>query len=173
MRSIILLISLWPSGCPKLSAQHYKTAAGLRLGNTYGLTVVQALNKRWTTEALLHRNFDDQTYVNATIRYHRPLFFFTRTMNLYYGGGMHLGLGGENQGATFYGLDGIMGLELTMFHVNLSLDYKPTVDLGQEQWFRNYAGISARYVIIEANWRDRWQKTRKKRQRKRKNYNGR
>jgi hypothetical protein len=172
MRSLILLLSL--AFCmPPLSAQHYKTAAGLRLGNTYGLTVVQALNKRWTAEALIHRNFDQLNYLNAMGRYHRPLFFFTRTMNLYYGAGMHLGFGGASEGNMIYGLDGVIGVELTMFHVNLSLDYKPTIDFGQEQWFRNYAGVSARYVIIEANWRDRWRKVRKKRQRKRKNYNGR
>lgn len=172
MRSLLFLIFLGLTLFPA-SAQHYKTAAGLRLGNTYGLTVVQALSKRWTAEALVHRNFEDLTYVNAMGRYHRTLFFFTRNMNLYYGAGLHLGFVGGTESEMFYGLDGIMGLEMTLFHVNFSLDYKPTFDLRQEQWFRNYAGVSARYVIVEANWQDRWQKDRKKRQRKRKNYRGR
>ncbi len=170
MRNWILFCLCWGTLFPSLSAQHYKTAVGIRLGNSAGITAVQALNKRVTAEALLHRNFDSLTYLGAMVRRHQSLMVVTRNVNMYYGGGLHLGFG---ESGNFVGLDAIWGVEMTMFHINFSVDYKPQFDIGQEDWFRNYVGVSARYVLVEANWQDRWQKARKKRQKKRANYKGR
>ncbi|MEM6342737.1 MAG: hypothetical protein AAF927_02620 [Bacteroidota bacterium] len=168
---ILLFLSL--AFCLSLpaKAQHYKTAAGLRIGNGYGLTVVQTLSRKWTGELLLHNNFQMQNYASVMARRHHSLMLLTRSANFYYGGGVHAGFGSE--AATFAGLNGVLGAEVTLFHVNMAFDFNPHFDLGQENWFRPYFGLSARYVIVEANWKSRWQKQRKKRQRKRTNYKGR
>lgn len=173
MQKWIILTIACLVGFVEAEAQHYKTAAGLRIGNTAGVTVVQAINRRWTAEALLHNNFDSLTYLGAMARRHMSLMVFSRNANMYYGGGLHATLAGETMEGSGFGLDAIWGVEFTMFHINFSFDYKPQFDFGREDWFSNYVGVSARYVLVEASWKDRWQKSRKKRQRKRKNYKGR
>lgn len=166
---ILFVLACLPT--QKLSAQHYKTTAGLRIGNGYGLTVVQAISRKWTGELLLHNNFQSQNYASLIARRHHSLMLLTRSANFYYGGGLHAGFGAE--AANFGGLNGVVGAEVTLFHVNVAFDFNPHFDLGQEKWFRPYVGLSARYVIVEANWQDRWQRSRKKRQRKRSTYKGR
>ena len=155
----------------ELSAQHYKNALGLRLGTTYGLTFVQALNRFWTVEGIVHRNYAEQTFITGLARHHQSLLFFTRNVNMYYGGGLHVGFPGES--GTLWGPDAILGVEMTLFHINFSVDYQPQFHIGQEEWFQQQVAVSARYVIVEANWRNRWDRKRKQRQRKRKNYKGR
>lgn len=166
---LLFVLAVLPT--QSLNAQQYKTAAGLRIGNGYGLTVVQAITRKWTGELLVHNNFQSQNYASLIARRHHSLMLLTRSANFYYGGGVHAGFGFE--AASFAGLNGVLGAEVTLFHVNMTFDFNPHFDLGQEKWFRPYVGLSARYVIIEANWKDRWQRSRKKRQRKRSTYKGR
>ncbi|MEL6591869.1 MAG: hypothetical protein AAFQ68_17380, partial [Bacteroidota bacterium] len=144
----LTVLLLWPGFT---QAQHYKTAAGLRIGNTYGLTVAQILNRRWTAEFLWHNNFQSQNYLNLIARRHHSLMLLTRSANMYYGAGVHAGFGRE--AATLFGLNTVVGAEVSMFHVNVAFDFNPHFDLGQEKWFRPYFGLSARYIILEANWR--------------------
>jgi hypothetical protein len=47
------------------------------------------------------------------------------------------------------GVDLIVGVEITLLKVNVSIDYKPNFNLyGREKWIIGQTGISARYVLI-------------------------
>ena len=147
----LFLISLF--SVTYLKAQHYKTAAGIRLGGGVGLTVQQYVGDKMTVEGIFSSQKDGDTY-DITGLFERHFNVLTRRVNFYFGAGPHLGILKEdkvNYQNTF-GISGIGGIEFTMKRLNFSLDYKPALNLVKgidQNRTSGYLAISARYVIVE------------------------
>lgn len=136
--------------------QAYTTAAGVRLGKYIGLSVSQRVLPKMTVEGMYQTTLGgQQQYLTALAKRHHSLI--ARRLNFYYGGGAHLGWeGGSNVDNTgtktsFTGVDGILGAELTIARFNISIDYKPAINIGNDNWFDNQGGITVRYVLIKSN----------------------
>ncbi len=67
-----------------LTAQSYKTAAGVRIDNGVQLTVQQYLLNNWTAEGILHTSVaSDNLGLTLLAEKHQKIIF--RGVNLYYG----------------------------------------------------------------------------------------
>jgi hypothetical protein len=184
--AFLLLIGL---SVPSFS-QSYGTSAGLRLGNnqdyrTFGLTGKQRLMKGITAEAIIQSDFTANTTAHLLLARHRPMI--SKRFNYYYGGGLSVGMEESRQkvpesmqvittyGNPTMGVDFVLGVEMTLLKLNLSLDYKPNINLtGKEQWYGGQVGISVRPVLVKgkAQEKKKRQKARKKRKAQKKSTSG-
>jgi len=153
MNRIFLVILLFIS-VSNAFAQSYNTAAGMRLGTDWGLTVKQRIAKKTTLEGLFQSSLQrEEVLLTLMGAQHFPVL--TRRLNIYYGGGFHKGWINENDANEVpykdpFGLTLIGGLELSLGRLNLSYDFKPAINLsGGEKKFYTQTGISLRYVIIK------------------------
>ncbi|MEZ4776618.1 MAG: hypothetical protein R3D00_25810 [Bacteroidia bacterium] len=157
-----------------LFAQTYMTTAGIRLGNSYGLTVNQRVMKKVTIEGILQNdfkskqnNFNSTTYLHVLARRHNSIL--SRRANVYYGAGPHFGF--QNGTGGIAGVDAILGAEMTVAGLNISADFKPHLTSGEGNGFGLNTAVSVRYVFVKDNAVDKWkrnqQKKKKKRQRQR------
>ncbi|WP_114747955.1 hypothetical protein [Pleomorphovibrio marinus] len=183
---LILLTILIVSSNTLTFAQSYGTTAGLRLGNnnhyrTLGISGKQRLMKGLTAEAILQSDFNVNTTAHLLVARHRPLI--SRRFNYYYGAGASIGIEESREkrpddmqiihtyGNPTLGVDLIVGVEFTVLKMNVSLDYKPNVNIaGREPWYQGQVGVSVRHVLVkgsEQNKKKR-QKARKKRKVQRK-----
>ena len=141
-----------------LSAQSYITAAGLRVDKGINLTVQQRIMKKYTVEGILHTSLNsDDGGVTLLMERHKKILF--RNLNIYTGLGGHyyweMGDGSEN-GTTvnnIYGLSGIVGAELSLGRINVSVDLKPELHLNSEEGGKTFgwngASVSVRYIIAK------------------------
>ncbi|MFN7119185.1 MAG: hypothetical protein ACK4TA_20470 [Saprospiraceae bacterium] len=136
------------------TAQSYNTAAGMRLGTDWGLTVQQRVAKKTTIEALLQSSLQrEEVLLTVLGEQHFPIL--TRRFNIYYGGGFHKGwINESNDQAEPYkdpfGLTFIGGLEFSIGRINLSYDFKPAINIsGGERNFYTQTGLSLRYILIK------------------------
>ncbi|TAE55328.1 MAG: hypothetical protein EAZ89_05720 [Bacteroidetes bacterium] len=135
------------TACMQLAvAQGYKTTGGVRLGNSWGLTVTQRIATKWTLEGILQNDFVDYSYLHLLARRHHSLI--SRKFNVYYGGGLHTGIGFERRGIV--GLDAIVGAEATLGRLNVSFDFKPQLMTGTGRTFYPNTAVSVRYVLVKA-----------------------
>ncbi len=162
------------------SAQSYDTAAGMRLGTDWGLTFKQRIAKKTTMEAIVQSGISrSDVILNLLVEQHVSVI--SRRFNLYTGAGIHGGWLDKPEGSELknpFGLSGIAGLEFTPGRLNLSYDFKPTLNLiGGEKRFRLQTGLSIRYVLVKRKWqpikklRDDIRKKREKRKRNKKKKN--
>lgn len=185
-RILIILIVLSLSSNTVTFAQSYGTTAGLRLGNnnhyrTLGISAKQRLVKGLTAEAILQSDFNVNTTAHLLIARHRPLI--SRRFNYYYGAGASVGIEESREkqpddmqiihtyGNPTLGVDLIVGIEFTVLKMNVSLDYKPNVNIaGREPWYQGQVGVSVRHVLVKGSEQNkkRRQKARKKRKDQRK-----
>lgn len=138
------------------SAQHYITAAGLRVGSGMGLTVQQRIVGSFTVEGMVQQSFGSgQTVATALFQKHqRPA---GKAFNVYIGAGPHLGVwktnlkneSGERITERFAGVSSIAGIELTLGRTLLSADFKPMLSKGGPTPFDAQTGISARFVLFK------------------------
>ncbi len=166
----IFLIGLfWTTS---LSAQRYRTAAGLRLGSPFGLSVQQVLWGQNTIEGILtlHPKANESA-LTLLFENHRKIL--SKRFNYYVGVGPHIGWIDNREGFDNpYGVTFIGGLEFAMKNTVLSWDYKPAVNLsGGRNTIYHQTGISLRFIIIKKkkkkiNWKF-WQKRNKKKKKKR------
>jgi hypothetical protein len=177
--AVVLLVMCMPSSS---FSQSYGTSAGLRLGNnqdyrTIGITGKQRLMKGITAEAIIQSDFTANTTAHLLLARHRPMI--SKRFNYYYGGGLSVGMEESRQkvpesmqvittyGNPTLGMDFVLGVEMTLMKVNLSLDYKPNINLtGKEQWYAGQVGISVRPVIVKG--REQQKRQRQKARNKRK-----
>src|SRR5690606_17873447 len=88
-------------------AQKYRTAAGVRFGGeTVGFTVQQKILPKSTLEGIAMAG---KREVSGTVLFEQHFPIITRGLNYYIGAGAHLG--NLKDEGTFYGADGIIGLE--------------------------------------------------------------
>lgn len=166
-----------------LTAQGYFTAAGVRVGDGFGVTVQQRVAKKITVEGII-KNTPSRDEFSVTVLGQRHVALLTRRLNFYTGIGLHKGFlnnqANQEPGNEFkapFGITGIGGLELTLGKFNLSYDFKPALNLsGGTQTFYPETALSLRYVIVGNKvFKDMAKKKKKKRkakERARKKKNG-
>ena len=179
-----LLFSLL--GCGQLiHAQSYFTAVGVRLGNTIGLTVNQRLQKKWSAEGILQNDLNGTIAVSAIAKRHTAIL--ARGLNIYVGTGPQLRFSSQednsepsinsleessdnNSTVTNVGLDILLGAELSLGRINVSLDAKPLILIGSSDFFQPEGAFSARYVLFKTSkaQKKRWRRKRKARKKRNK-----
>lgn len=154
MRKYILLFILsLLSIIGQLSGQSYNTAAGLRFGSHWGLTMQQRLAKQVTAELQLTNNYKPYGgAVDLTIQKHNPMI--TRRFNFYYGAGTQLAWREvETKKGPAVGLNLVGGAEMTIGKLNLSWDLTPTIYVyNQDKSIQFNSAVSARYVLYRKKW---------------------
>lgn len=158
-------------GIPTLaSAQRYKTAFGLRVGDGMSLTLQQHVYKNWTVEGILHSGIGSRD-VGLTVLGEKHQRIILRGINLYWGGGLHF----YNHNGTdnipdeqIAGVSGIAGGEISIGRINVSIDWKPELHFnGSDTFDWNGAALSVRYIIAKRkrkgidDW-DVWDKFKRK-----------
>lgn len=153
-----------------LFAQTYMTTAGIRLGNSYGLTVNQRVMKKVTVEGILQNdfkskqnNFNSITYLHVLARRHNSIL--SRRANVYYGAGPHFGF--QNGTGGIAGVDAILGAEMTVAGLNISADFKPHLTSGEGNGFGLNTAVSVRYVFVKDNALKKWKKSQEKKKKQR------
>jgi hypothetical protein len=126
-------------------AQDYRTAVGLRLGVSNGLSVRHFISDQAALEGLLHSRWKG-LMVTGLYQIHQDIPDL-QGLRWFYGGGAHIGTWNgkrghpswrhNHNGYTVFGLDGIIGLDYTIqtAPINLSLDYKPAFNLTHDVGF--------------------------------------
>ena len=131
---------------PSIDKSNYKTAIGLRAGETSGLTIKHFLNERSALEGILGV-WPNAFSITGLYERHETVFS-VEGMKWYYGGGGHVAL---MSGRTYYvynerngywykyrsgsntgvGVDGILGLEYKIKPIPfaISLDIKPLIEV--------------------------------------------
>lgn len=175
MHRLIFTMTILVATIPlTLNAQKYGTTLGFRFGNdsyrTAGITVGQRLMKRVTTEGIVQSDFKYNHTAHLLVKRHHPAL--TKRLNAYIGTGLSMGMEqstdkdqGTRELVTTYdnptiGVDLMAGLEFTILGYNLSLDYKPNLNLlGRGNWYQGQVGISARSVLVkDKQWRKKQRK---------------
>lgn len=154
-------------------AQSYNTAAGMRLGTEWGLTVKQRIAKKTTLEGILQSSLQREEFtVTLLAEQHYPLI--SRRLNVYAGAGLHKGWHTSDLSEAPYedpfGLSFVTGIEFTLGRLNLSYDFKPAVNVsGGEKGFYSQTGVSMRYVVNKRKWLKGKGKNKKKKKKNKKN----
>ena len=164
--------------------QSYGTSLGLRFGNqqdfrTVGLSGKHRIQKGWTVEGIVQSDFNYNTTFHGLIERHERLI--SKRFNYYYGTGLSLGQEASTlkdpttreiistYGNKTLGIDLILGVELTLLKANISIDYKPNINLvGRNPWYAGQIGISARSVLVKGSTQN---KNRRKKNREKKRDN--
>ncbi|MFD1467435.1 hypothetical protein ACFQ48_04295 [Hymenobacter caeli] len=133
-------------GARPAAAQKYRTAAGLRLGSPYGITVQQAVASRLTLEGIAGLAARE---VSGTVLAEYHFGILGRSLNYYLGAGGHLG--NNKDTGRYGGFDGIVGIEykVAFLPVVLSYDFKPSVEINSSDWARFPTAFSVRYVFVK------------------------
>lgn len=132
-----------------INSPNYRTAIGLRAGETSGLTIKQFIGSNAALEGIIGTWYHG---FSATLLYERHTQAFNVSgMNWYYGGGAHAAVQSDRrfygrygyrydyyrEGSFGLGIDGVLGLEykIPSTPIAMSLDVKPYVE------FINTGGI--------------------------------
>jgi hypothetical protein len=129
------------------NAQDYKMGLGVRLSSNapiinHSISFKYFFAKKTAVETLL--SLTDPIALGVLIEQHQPLK--TVGLTYFYGGGAFLGF----TSPAPFGLQGVLGLDYKFQTIpfNLSLDWKPEINLGPEFSFEPAAlGISARFTF--------------------------
>ena len=142
----LLLILLGAGLTQPAAAQKYRTAAGLRLGSPYGITVQQAVAQRLTLEGIAGLASRE---VSGTVLAEYHFGVLGRSLNYYLGTGGHLGSNKDT--GRFGGFDAIVGIEykIAFLPLVLSYDFKPSVEINSNDWARFPTALSIRYVFLK------------------------
>lgn len=133
-------------GALPAAAQKYHAAVGLRLGRPYGITVQQTLAPRFTLEGIAGLASRE---VSGTVLAEFHFGILGPSLNYYFGAGGHVGRNKDTGG--YGGFDGVVGLEykVAFLPVVLSYDFKPSVEIHNDDWARFPTALSIRYVFIK------------------------
>ena len=149
--------------CFQANAQKYITAVGARIGTRFGVSLQQKVLKNSTIEGIFQTNIGGNEDVMLTALWEQHQKLIGKNLNFYYGGGFHKGWI-VSKPAEFYlddpsGISLIAGVEITFDRLNISLDYKPVLNVfSGEQFYETHTALSLRYVLIkpkkkEKNWK--------------------
>ncbi len=166
MRKIFFVI-LFAGFAAQAAAQAYFTAAGLRLGTEWGLSVQHRFTKSWTGEAILQSAFlNDDVLFTLLAERHFPLI--VRNFNIYGGGGVHWAWSGDGRDLhrSGGGLSLIGGLELSLGRLNLSYDLKPALTFSRHHPLLLHTGLSLRYILVKGSVFRKQQRKKKRAKRK-------
>lgn len=140
------------------STQSYLTAAGVRFGGGVGMSIEQKIIEKTTIEGVLNqhsvRTLESPRTFSAVVKRHH--YIRGRALNGYWGaGGYRVWYPTKDKN---YGLDGVIGIEGTLFYLNTAIDYRPSIALGNinsfneigKEDFTGQFSVSIRYVIVQA-----------------------
>lgn len=138
---------------PHGSAQAYDTTLGIRLGSDLGVTFVQRVGKKVTLEGMYRDAiFDDNRNIDVLVKRHfNPII---RKINLFAGIGLgHISLLDVDRSsiANSASIPLMIGGELVISRLHLSVDYQPSIAFSQLSGQRiiSSAAFSIRYIIAE------------------------
>ena len=127
-------------------AQDYKTALGVRLSSSDAALNTGISFKHFVGTTALEAlvTFGDPFAIGALLEKHKPTG--PAGLNWFYGGGAYAGFGDKRN----LGAQGIVGLDYKFqdFPINVSLDWKPELNIIQEVSFEPAAvGLSIRFTF--------------------------
>ena len=136
-------------------AQKYSTTAGVRVGTDFGISVQQKILKNSTIEGIFQTNLGGKDDVMLTFLWEQHQKMIGKRINFYYGAGFHKGwIVNKNPELNLKdpsGISLIAGLEMTFGRLNLSLDYKPLLNVvNGDRFFESQSALSLRYVLIKS-----------------------
>ncbi|WP_210116095.1 hypothetical protein [Hymenobacter wooponensis] len=146
-RQVALVVGLGLLTLPFAQAQKYRTAAGIRVGGgQYGITVQQKILDKTTLEGL---GLVSSREVSATLLAERHFGILGPSLNYYFGAGGHVGNHKDN--GAFGGIDALAGVEykIALSPIVLSVDFKPSVEFGSDDWARFPTAFSVRYILVK------------------------
>lgn len=156
-RTLLILSFILLVMCPGF-AQTYVTTIGVRLGDNNdfrmaGLSFQQLVLNKVTLEGIIQSDFQKNTTLHLLAESHQNII--SKRLNFYVGAGVSGGFEEFSQKTVptpqnkTFGADLIAGLEVTLLHWNISVDYKPNFNIiGRESWYQGQVGISVRGVVI-------------------------
>lgn len=157
MRYLILFLFTILFSYSEIQAQHYRTAAGIRLGSekTIGISVQQLVYKNITVEGILRAGSGNSSLNSIVLlaEQHQKILF--KRLNLYYGLGLHKSWynnnsNSENEVKNPSGVAAVTGLELAVGRMAVSLDIQPNLNVvGGNQFLNTTTGVSLRYVLVK------------------------
>ena len=146
-----------------LSAQSYKSSAGLRMGYPVAGTYKTFINEDTALEGIIgfgsYSRYVSYTNIRAAYLKHQNLEIESITnLQWYYGGGAGAFIWsyndnyfGERESNVAFGISGYLGVEYTFEDIplSISLDWAPTFILGRfgGGLGAGYGALAARYVI--------------------------
>lgn len=155
MKRLFIVLSLILGLSGHVAAQDYSTGIGFRGGLFNGMTVKHFISSKGAVEALLSTRWKGFE-VTGLYEVNNPLGNVDR-LKWYYGAGGHLGFyNGDNTGwdddpgnYTVLGVDLILGIEYNFSEIpiNLSLDWKPALNILGSRFVADGAALSIRYIF--------------------------
>jgi hypothetical protein len=150
--ALIALFAIQPT-----FSQSYDLAAGVRLGTDLGVSVkmrVPPLDENFTGEFIIQSSLERQEGLITLLgEQHFPLI--TRRINLYAGIGLHAGWLEEDPDRDLdykapAGVSLIGGAELNFKRLNVSVDFKPAINLsGGDKTFYSQSAVTIRYIPFQ------------------------
>jgi len=142
--------------------QAYKTAAGLRLGSNYGLSIQQKITDQLTVEAVGHYDFRSKADFSLVGKQYKKLLI--KNLTYFYGAGLHKGwikdyyINDEGNKVALegpdtkdpFGVTATAGVEATLGRINISFDYRPKINVsGGPSVLNHDTALTVRYVLIK------------------------
>ncbi len=155
----------------EVNAQRYRTAAGVRLGSSFGISVQQKILKQSTIEGIFQAPLRANDDTKFTILYEEHKKLIGKRLNFYYGAGFHKGWAASSDDPDPAGVSLIAGVEMSLDRLNLSMDYKPAFNaISGVRFFESQSALTLRYIIVKQkkkkiNWKF-WKKDGKKKKRR-------
>lgn len=156
-------------------AQSYRTTVGLRLGTGAGpaISVQQKVAKYTTIEGIFQPNFRDNIS-SLDLIYEQHYKILIKRVNIYMGAGLHKDWRPtdhklELEEKADLGFVGIIGGEVTFKKLNVSWDYKPSINvMGGETHLAHQSAITLRVILVKQkkkkiNWKF-WEKEKSKKE---------
>lgn len=115
---------------------------------------VPVVDKNFTGEFIVQQDLGDQD-VLLTLLAAQHMPFLTRRLNFYSGIGLHKGWLDHEPGEVIdekdpFGVSLIGGFEVNFKQLNVSLDYKPVVNLvGGKRVFQSSSALTLRYIVAK------------------------
>lgn len=141
-----------------VKAQDYKTAVGGRFGASSGITLKHFIKDDAALEGILAFRFHGFNFTGLYEK-HFPNAFRVDRLNWYVGAGGNIGIIERNNyrwydekddgSALLLGIDGIIGMEYNFEEVplNISLDWKPMINLTGVYFWGDEFALSVRYAF--------------------------
>lgn len=171
LRTLVIAAILLLSS--SIYAQKYRTAAGIRMGNAFGLTAKQKIGKQTTLEGIFQVPMRASDDAKLTLLYEQHRKLIGKRLNFYFGAGMHKGWAASKDDPDPAGVSLIAGAEISLGRLVLSADYKPSINaISGVRFYEGESGLSLRYIFVKPkkkkiNWKFWKKKDDKKKKKKR------
>ena len=156
MKKLIMMAAVLLTAT-QLNAQDYKTGIGMRFGLSNGITARHNIDQYKAIEGILSFRWHGFNLTGLYELQYEDAFKVDH-LNWYFGGGANIGIAQdeyyendkEQTGSQLIlGIDGVIGMEYNFNEVplNISLDWKPLVNLTGADFIADEVAFSVRYLI--------------------------